>query len=219
MQPTELTRTFSGESTVELLEMMRGGDSDAMDRLFLRYLPILKRWAHGRLPSYARDLVETDDLVQEALLGTLRQLPSFEYRFNGAFHAYMCRGVKNRIHDEIRRRHREPRGQYLSEEKAPPLVSEALSPLEEAIGRDLHGLYQEALQTLRPMDQEAIVARLELVLPYADIALALDKPSPDAARMAVTRAIARLVQAIERLQKSRVGLGSVNGNGDKVPEA
>ncbi|MEM9291895.1 MAG: sigma-70 family RNA polymerase sigma factor [Acidobacteriota bacterium] len=211
--------SYTGESTVELLELMRGGDSDAMDRLVRRYLPLLKRWAHGRLPSSVRDLVEVDDLVEEALLRTLRQLPNFEGRFSSAFDAYVYRGVKNRIQDEIRRRHREPLRQHLREETVSSLIGEELSPLKEAIGQELQMHYEEALKTLRPRDQEAIVARLELRLPYEEIASALGKSSADAARMVVVRAMARLVQAIHRLQGPVEGQDGVDSSGSNEPES
>ena len=38
------------------------------------------------------------------------------------------------------------------------------------------------------------MARLELGLTYAEVAAATEKPSSDAARMAVTRAIERLIE-------------------------
>lgn len=56
------------ESTVHLVERARAGDQEAVDRLFARYLIPLRRWATGRLPKWARDMTDTDDLVQETLL-------------------------------------------------------------------------------------------------------------------------------------------------------
>ena len=43
-----------------------------LDLLYLRYLAPLRRWARGRLPQWARDMRDTDDLVQDTLLHTLR---------------------------------------------------------------------------------------------------------------------------------------------------
>ena len=40
------------------------------DRLFARYLPRLHRWAHGRVPTWARDGANTADFVQETVLHT-----------------------------------------------------------------------------------------------------------------------------------------------------
>jgi RNA polymerase sigma-70 factor (ECF subfamily) len=62
------------ESTLDLLERARSGDRQAMDLLFARYVPLLRRWATGRLPRWARDLADTHDLVQETLLQTFRKI-------------------------------------------------------------------------------------------------------------------------------------------------
>jgi DNA-directed RNA polymerase specialized sigma24 family protein len=50
------------------------------------------------------------------------------------------------------------------------------------------------MERLRPADREAIVARLELQQSYEEVAIALGKRNADAARMAVKRAIGRLVE-------------------------
>lgn len=79
------------DSTVSLLARFRAGDEIARDRLLARYLPILRRWAHGRLPSYARQLADTDDLVQVSLLRAFNHMGSFEPRREGAFLLYLRR--------------------------------------------------------------------------------------------------------------------------------
>ena len=65
-----------GVSSVELVVRARGGDRQALDRLFERYLPLLRRWAAGRLPRWARDLVDTDDMIQDTLMRTFRNVRS-----------------------------------------------------------------------------------------------------------------------------------------------
>ncbi len=62
------------ESSFELIQRAQGGDEDALNRLLERYHPRLRRWASGRLPSHARELGDTNDLVQEAIIGTFRRL-------------------------------------------------------------------------------------------------------------------------------------------------
>ena len=56
------------ESTFALVERAKTGDREALDRLFARFLPSLRRWASGRLPRWTRDLMDTDDLVQETVM-------------------------------------------------------------------------------------------------------------------------------------------------------
>ena len=64
-RPASLADT---ESSLALLERARAGDRQALETLTARYLPRLRRWASGRLPRWARDLADTEDLVQETVL-------------------------------------------------------------------------------------------------------------------------------------------------------
>jgi RNA polymerase sigma-70 factor (ECF subfamily) len=181
------------ESTIDLLARARQGEERAVGQLFERCLPALRRWARGRLPHYARDLSDTQDLVQETILHTLHRLDSFEPRHQGALQAYLRQAVANRIRDEIRRVVRRPIAVELDE--AQPDV--APSPLEHAIGRQGVERYEAALQRLRPRDREAIIARVELQQSYEEVAVALGKPNANAARVAVTRALAKLIAEMD----------------------
>lgn len=180
------------ETTIELLDRAKGGDSAALDQLVERSLPSLRRWARGRLPQRARGLAETQDLVQDAVMRTLPRLGSFEARHPGALQAFLRQAVSNHIIDEIRKANRRPTVSELPDSEPDP----APSPLEHAIGREGFERYEAALQRLKPSDREAIIARLELQQSYEEVAIALGKPSAEAARAAVTRAIARLVEAM-----------------------
>lgn len=90
-------------STGGLVATARRGDSFALNRLFGRYLPRLRRWASGRLPRWARDISDTADLVQDALLNTLRRFDRFEPRGRGTLEAYLRRAVINNVYLEHRR--------------------------------------------------------------------------------------------------------------------
>ncbi|HEX5107058.1 MAG TPA: RNA polymerase sigma factor [Vicinamibacterales bacterium] len=95
-------------STVELVALAQQGDRSALDRLFARHAPPLRRWASGRLPGWARDLADTDDVVQDALLQTFKRIEDFEARGAGSLHAYLRQAVLNRIRDQLRRLKRRP---------------------------------------------------------------------------------------------------------------
>jgi len=178
------------ESSLQLLARVRLGDRGALERLCAIHLPRMSRWASGRLPGWARDLLNTDDLVQEALVSSIRNLDHFEPRRDGALQAYLRQAVFNRIQDEVRRAQRLPGRSDLEETQASP----APSPLEEAVGRETLERYEAALQRLSPPDREAIVARVELGHSYRQVAASLGKPSEDAAQMAVSRALVRLAR-------------------------
>ncbi len=181
------------ESTATLLELVRGGDSDARERLVLRYLPVLKRWAHGRLPISARDIVDTDDLVQIALVRALGRVKEFESRHEGAFLAYLRRIVLNSIRDELRRASRRPRSTEFNDD----LLNDDTSLLEQDVGRETVLSYEAALLCLPEVQQEAVVMRIEFGFTYPEIAEALGKPSANAARMIVSRALVRLAEALD----------------------
>ena len=181
------------ESTFELIDRVRQGDAEALDRLLARHLKPLQRWASGRLPIWARDLADTDDLVQETLTRTLRKIGGFEPRHVGALQAYLRQAVLNRIRDELRHKGRQPERAELED-----LESEALSPLEQAIGREAVEDYERALACLRPEEREAIIARVEMGYTYEELAVALGKPTPDAARNAAQRALVRLAEEMRQ---------------------
>lgn len=185
--PTEV------ESTVTLLARVRAGDRPARERLIRRYLATLLRWGHGRLPSHARDLSDTQDLVQITLLKALDHLGSFEPRREGAFLAYLRTILLNEVRGEIRRVARRPRRQPLSDDLAEPRPS----PVEQAIGSAALRAYERALSTLAAEEREGVILRIEMGYTHEQVAEALGKPSADAARMLVARAMVRLTKAMD----------------------
>src|SRR5262245_18224555 len=103
-----MTRDREPESTFSLLERARAGDRQAIELLVARHRTPLQRWASGRLPRWARGMVETQDLVQETLFQTFRKIETFRPERVGALQAYLRQAVLNRIRDELRRAGRRP---------------------------------------------------------------------------------------------------------------
>jgi RNA polymerase sigma-70 factor (ECF subfamily) len=190
---------FPGDaaSTHDLLQQVRAGNERALDLLIARYLRDLTRWASGRLPRWARHAIDTDDLVQESLIQVFQKLDGFEYRGEGALLAYLRQAVLNRIRNQVRWANRRPR----SHELEPRLEDEGSSPLEAAIDAQSVERYESALARLSQPEREALICRIELGLTYAELARALGKPSADAARMAVARAMVRLGQEMRNARR------------------
>lgn len=181
------------ESTASLLERIRAGDAAARERLVRRYLPALRSWARGRLPLRARDLTDTDDVVQITLMRALDRIGEFEPRREGAFLAYLRSALMNQIRDQVRRVERRPR----SEELTDGFRASDPSPLQQAIGAEMLEAYERALASLPERQQEAVVMRVELGFSYPEIAAATGSPTANAARMAVSRALLRLVEVMD----------------------
>lgn len=136
--------------------------------------------------------MDTGDLVQDAFLHLFQRMGQVEPRRRGALRAYLRESIRNRIRDEVRRAGRVE----TSQEADSGFADKGTSPLERAMARENAEQYREALARLEPGDQELIVGRIELGLSYEQLALATERPSPAAARVAVRRALLRLAQEV-----------------------
>jgi RNA polymerase sigma-70 factor (ECF subfamily) len=176
-----------------LLERARAGDHAALNDLVQRYLPRMRCWASGRLAPAARGLLDTGDIVQETIVKAIRNLDRIDVRREGAFQAYLREALRNKLFDAYRGiAGKDPAGALESN-----LPSPGPSPLQIAIGEDVLAQYDAALQRLKPEDREAVILRVELCYEYAEIAALLGKSSAAAARVAVSRALARLAREME----------------------
>jgi RNA polymerase sigma-70 factor (ECF subfamily) len=191
---SEASGSGEAESTFHLIERARAGDQGAVERLFARHLKPLQRWARGRLPQWARDLADTDDLVQDTLLQTFKRIEDFEPRRVGALQAYLRQAVLNRVRNELRRKGRQPHATDFDGIEVESLES----PLEQAIGREAVERYEGALQRLKAEEREAIIARVEMGYSFEELAEVLGKPTPDAARKTAHRALVRLAEEMKR---------------------
>lgn len=178
------------DTTLDLVDRSREGDARARNTLIARYLPLLTRWAHGRLPSSARDLSETQDLVQITLLRAFQNLPAFAVQGPGAFFGYLRQIMTNLLRDELRRVGRRP----LMTELDDRLEETQASPLASSITMETLKAYETALARLGSEQRELCVMRVEMGLSHQEIAELTQSPSENAARMRVARALAELAR-------------------------
>lgn len=179
-------------STATLVRRFQDGDERAQSELIERCLPALQRWARGRLPGYARDLADTDDLVQTTVMRTIGRLPSLDPGESGSFLAYLRRVLVNEVRDQLRRRQRSGTSHPLAADE----LDNADTPATAAGDPTFRLAYERALETLTAEQHDAIVLRLELGLTFPEIAIELGLPSADAARMRVSRALAVLAEVL-----------------------
>ncbi|MEM7481029.1 MAG: sigma-70 family RNA polymerase sigma factor [Acidobacteriota bacterium] len=183
--------TWDGEPTsLVLLARYQHGDEAAREELLARYLPKLRRFAHGRLNGHARDAQDTQDLVQEALLKSFPKLEDFDASNGVTFFPYLTRTICHLARDWNRRERR----RSVLEEILP--VREP-SPLDLLIQEDGFERLCEELDMLEPRQSEAIVARDLLDFSWREVAQHLEFGTEDAARMAVKRAKKALVKRLE----------------------
>ena len=185
---------WSRVSSLSLLRRAKDGDERAVSRLFRRLLPGIRSWARRKLPTWARQRLETDDLVQEAFVNLHRHLKDIDPRRRDVLVAYLRQSIRNRIRDEVRRAGRVEVGGV---EVAEP-VATVPSPTEELEEKEQLRRYRAALARLSEDDQHLVVGRLELDFSYEQLALSTGRATPDSARVAVRRAVVRLVEEIAR---------------------
>jgi RNA polymerase sigma factor (sigma-70 family) len=175
-------------STIDLTLRARGGDQEALEALCLRCLKSLTCYAAGRLPPSVRGMIETQDIVLQAVQKGLSRLDEFDHRHQGALIAYMRRILKNLIIDHWRSAARKPIPVLLDDQQA----ATTRTPLENVLDREQIELYEKALERVKSRDAELVRLRIDEQLSYADIAVHLGLPSENAARVAVKRALLRV---------------------------
>jgi RNA polymerase sigma-70 factor (ECF subfamily) len=171
-----------------LIRRAREGDASAVSALLRRHMPPLQKWAHGRLPRWARTVTDTADLVQDALLNTLKRLRTMEPQGHAALQGYLRRAVDNRINDEFRKIGRRGLPQPLDEVRP----DAGPTPLEMTVAAEIEESYRQALRRLRESDRRLIVGRVELGYSIEQLAILTGRARTDSVRVALKRALTRL---------------------------
>ena len=175
------------QTSDRLIALARAGERGAIGALLARCVPGLRRWTHGCVPRWMRAAADTGDLVQDAVLATLSRLDAFQPQGRRALAGYLRTAVRNRLIDE----HRRARRWSVVPDGFDDLPDGTPSPLRAAIDAETRRRYRAALARLSRSDQELIVGHFDLDYSHAQLGCMTGR-SPHAARMALTRAIARL---------------------------
>lgn len=191
--PSNFSPANSASSTSRgLLARAQRGETHALGRLFSRCLPDLQRWAHRQLRRFrGHGDLDTQDVVQDAFLRTLRRIDDLDLHSQQALAAYLRQTALNRIRDEHRRVMRRGALDALSAS----LADQSPSPLDQALTADDNARYLAGLARLSDADRELIVAHVELDYTHEQLGRMTGR-STNAARMALQRAIRRLMATI-----------------------
>ena len=200
-------------STKVLLDRFHAGDNAALNALYDRYSVRVLAAVRARLGAELRQKVESWDIVQDAMLASLRNVGDFQYDSEGAFLKWLGQIVENRIRDQIdhhhadRRDHRReaPLENVRSAGSAIPLdiVDRSGLPTPSRammLTEDLARL-EQALDQL-PADARDLVVAVKLEeRTYQELATENGK-TPDAVRMQFNRAMEQLTAAYRRLDSA-----------------
>ena len=164
------TNASEFEETLAILKRVEGGERDAHEALFQRFLPQLERFVAMRWMGDRRSLNQAQDTAQEVALRALRNLPKFQYHGVGSFWAWLRTITLNFLRDEGRKQvRRGPVVDMPSQSHAHPSDHER-TPLEVASLRDESESFDRALQCRDERTQRAVLMRVELCIEFEWIA-------------------------------------------------
>lgn len=194
--------------TQRLVILAKDGDESALQQLYKVYSERVRRIIRLRMGPELRTKLESMDLVQDALISTLRGLENFTYKNEGDFLRWVSKIAENRIRDNLDKLHADKR----DIRKEIPLNNYRPATQDGFIGiggpidsttpsviiskrEDLDKL-EKAIDKLKPEYREVIVLTKMEGLSYEKVGDRLGK-SPDAVRMLLSRAMVALTGAFE----------------------
>ncbi len=189
-------------SDEELVLQCRGGNTEAEEILLKRYTVVVKREVRYLFLVGA----ETEDLMQEAMIGLVKAIREYAPGNGVSFHTYATSCIRNQIRSAIRSANRmkhQPLNEYMSIYPDTDGAEEAIMITDDSADPEKRVLEQEGLRELEDKiskllsSMERTVALLYLRgMSHSEIAGILGKPERSV-NNALTRARNKLRQSIE----------------------
>ena len=191
----------ASETDQKLVQRAQRGDLRAFDLLVLKY--------QGRISAlvsrYLSDLGDVEDVTQEAFIKAYRALERF--RGDSAFYTWLYRIAANAAKNHLVAKGRRPRSDASIEDAEAfdefGLNSDSGSPEAIAMGDELVGVVDSAMQALPEELRAALTLRELEGLSYDDIAEVLGCPVGT-----VRSRIFRAREAIDERVREQIGGGS-----------
>lgn len=181
-------------TTGTMVRRAQAGDRTAMEDLFARYLPRVRRIVASRLGRPVAELHEVDDLVQESMLDAVRALDRLELKSEGAFCHWLATIVGNNVRDAARRRRTGGAAAPLHESI---FAGDETSPSQVAQRRESEAAIERAMLQLGERYREVINLRSFCGMSYREIAEHMRLPSENTANVLFLRARKRLEQLLQ----------------------
>lgn len=193
---------MSAQDSTDLLQRARDGSADALNLLYERSAGRLLGYIRARLGRELRARLESRDILQAALLKSVKQLGAFRGQDPRAFQAWLARIAEHEIRDRADHQHRlrrdAAREVALDEEAPVPAITR--SALSRILLDERARRLEEALDALTPEHRQVILMRKFEELSFAEIGARLER-SEDAARMLFARAMTALTLALGEVRR------------------
>jgi RNA polymerase sigma-70 factor, ECF subfamily len=211
--------TNNSAETTRLLEQARAGDQEALNALFARHRPRLRRMVDMRLDRRLQARIDASDVIQEACVEVVTRLN--EYFSKPSYPLFLW--LRLIVGERLLKLHRHHLGTQMrdaglevsiyrgalpeasSAALAAQLLGKHTSPTQAAVRAERMMRLQEALNTLDAMDREVLSLRHFEELSLAETALSLGIEESAAAK--------RYIRALKRLKAT---LANMPGGLDSV---
>lgn len=198
------------ETTI-LLQRWNDGDERALQELLKLHLPWIQSHVSNRMGGLVRAKEDTQDVVQDALVEFLRYGPRFKVSNEAHLRFLLGRVAENLLRDRhdffTRRRRSTARERPLPEDTVLELDAgsrDSVRPDRALEKKQWQAWVRLALELMNPEEREVIVLRQWDELEFAQIAEKIGGTA-DAARMRFQRALPKLAQKIQQLQRGEFG--------------
>ena len=191
------------ETTQQLLQAAKAGDTSAVNELLERHRDSLRRMVQARLDRAVSRRVDASDVVQDVLLEAHVRLSDFIQNGTMPFHLWLRHLAKDRMIDVHRRHHahrrnvdREQTAQQSADVSSAfdlfaQISAQDLTPAAASIRREIEQRFLSALEQLDETDREILLMRHCEQLGNSEVAELLGLSQP-AAGMRYLRALRRL---------------------------
>ena len=190
--------------TERLLEQIRGGDRQALERLLAHHRLAVRRFVEMRIDAKLRQRVDPSDAVQETQAEAARRIDAYLQNGSMPFAIWLRRIAYDRL-IMLRRKHlgaerraamRDlPLPDRSSVELVRRVMAHSVTPSEQLVRHELIERVRQAIAGLEEDDQEIILMRNYEGLTNLEIAQVLDI-DPPAASKRYGRALLRLRVAL-----------------------
>jgi RNA polymerase sigma-70 factor (ECF subfamily) len=193
------------EKTDELLNGVREGDSDAVNKLIERHRDAIWRLVKMRLDRRIQPRVDASDVVQDVFIEVNRRLQKYLENPVMPFHLWIRQIARDRMIDAYRR-HRVSAKRSVDREQAgyvpagmdksslalvDHLVDREITPMAAATQREMAARVEQVIGELPDQDRDILLMRHYEHLSNQEVAEALEITQP-AASMRYLRAIRRM---------------------------
>ena len=202
----EKSENPSSGATVVLVRAAQSGDRQAVEQLFARYLPRVRQIVALRLGPRLRQVVDVEDVVQEALLRVFESMDDFAERSEGNFLNWVSRCVEHEIASQARKFRAQKRGggKVVRFSDRPSKTAQGTSmfmgrgPTPSAIvqGQELEERILMVLLGMPKVYREALILRHLCAMSYSEVAKTLGFRSEATARKACSRAVSKLNELV-----------------------